>query len=87
MTKEPRVPHLFSLPSMGRVADRRSAGWGEISKLMEANYSAAKMGLPGFTRTLALELGKFKITKRKARDGRNPTTGATIKIPDKTTDC
>ena len=26
-------------------------------------------------------LGKFKITKRKARDGRNPTTGATIKIP------
>ena len=25
-------------------------------------------------------LGKFKITKRKARDGRNPTTGATIKI-------
>ena len=26
-------------------------------------------------------LGKFKITERKARDGRNPTTGATIKIP------
>ena len=26
-------------------------------------------------------LGKFKITKRKARDGRNPSTGATIKIP------
>jgi DNA-binding protein HU-beta len=26
-------------------------------------------------------LGKFKISARKARDGRNPTTGATIKIP------
>lgn len=26
-------------------------------------------------------LGKFKIAKRKARDGRNPTTGETIKIP------
>ena len=26
-------------------------------------------------------LGKFKITKRKAREGRNPATGATIKIP------
>jgi DNA-binding protein HU-beta len=26
-------------------------------------------------------LGKFKITKRKAREGRNPSTGATIKIP------
>ena len=26
-------------------------------------------------------LGKFKITKRKAREGRNPTTGASIQIP------
>jgi DNA-binding protein HU-beta len=26
-------------------------------------------------------LGKFKVTKRKAREGRNPSTGATIKIP------
>ncbi len=26
-------------------------------------------------------LGKFKITKRKAREGRNPTTGQTIQIP------
>ncbi|MEZ5843453.1 MAG: HU family DNA-binding protein [Hyphomicrobiaceae bacterium] len=25
-------------------------------------------------------LGKFKTTKRKAREGRNPTTGAKIKI-------
>ena len=26
-------------------------------------------------------LGKFKITKRKAREGRNLSTGQTIKIP------
>jgi DNA-binding protein HU-beta len=26
-------------------------------------------------------LGKFKVTKRKARLGRNPSTGAEIKIP------
>lgn len=26
-------------------------------------------------------LGKFKIAKRKARTGRNPSTGAEIKIP------
>ncbi len=26
-------------------------------------------------------LGKFKITKRKARTGRNPSTGEEIKIP------
>ncbi len=26
-------------------------------------------------------LGKFKVTKRKARTGRNPSTGEEIKIP------
>ena len=33
--------------------------------------------LPGF--------GKLKKTHRNAREGRNPATGATIKIPAKTT--
>lgn len=33
--------------------------------------------LPGF--------GKFVKTKRKAREGRNPATGDSIKIPAKTT--
>jgi len=33
--------------------------------------------VPGF--------GKLKKTPRKARDGRNPATGATIRIPAKTT--
>ncbi|HEX3615992.1 MAG TPA: 3-oxoacyl-ACP reductase FabG [Solirubrobacteraceae bacterium] len=28
----------------------------------QANYAAAKMGIQGFTRTLALELGKFGVT-------------------------
>ncbi len=27
------------------------------------------------------DFGTFKVTKRKAREGRNPATGATIKIP------
>lgn len=27
------------------------------------------------------DFGTFKVAKRKARDGRNPATGATIKIP------
>ena len=33
--------------------------------------------VPGF--------GKLKKTQRKAREGRNPATGATIQIPAKTT--
>lgn len=36
-----------------------------------------EFAVPGF--------GKLKKTHRKARDGRNPATGAVIKIPAKTT--
>ncbi len=34
-----------------------------------------KLSLPGF--------GTFSVSQRKARDGRNPATGATIHIPAK----
>lgn len=43
---------------------------GEVKK-------AGEFTLPGF--------GKFVKTKRKAREGRNPATGETIKIAAKTT--
>ncbi|MFR9801437.1 3-oxoacyl-ACP reductase FabG [Pseudonocardia sp. RS010] len=47
------------------------AGWGRIVNLSstsalgnrgQANYATAKAGLQGFTKTLAIELGKFGVT-------------------------
>ena len=49
-----------------------------LTLLAETAYVEAKKGftIPG--------LGKLVIVKRKARIGRNPATGAEIKIPAKT---
>jgi 3-oxoacyl-[acyl-carrier protein] reductase len=65
--------HLRGSFLMARAVQKYmvDAKWGRIVNLSstsalgnrgQANYSAAKAGLQGFTKTLALELGRFGIT-------------------------
>ncbi|WP_328418539.1 3-oxoacyl-ACP reductase FabG [Micromonospora sp. NBC_00389] len=65
--------HLRGSFLMSRATQRymTEARWGRIVNLSsvsalgtrgQANYSAAKAGLQGFTKTLAIELGKFGVT-------------------------
>ena len=65
--------HLRGSFLMSRAAQAHmtAAKWGRIVNLSsssalgnrgQANYSAAKAGLQGFTKTLAIELGKFGVT-------------------------
>ncbi|ARM75539.1 3-oxoacyl-ACP reductase FabG [Acidianus manzaensis] len=44
----------------GRIINMSSASW--MGNIGQANYSAAKAGIIGFTKTLARELGKYNIT-------------------------
>jgi 3-oxoacyl-[acyl-carrier protein] reductase len=65
--------HLRGAFLMSRATQKymTEAKWGRIVNLSstsalgnrgQANYSAAKAGLQGFTKTLAIELGKFGVT-------------------------
>ena len=72
--------HLRGSFLMSRAVQKHmvDARWGRIVSLSsvsalgnrgQANYSAAKAGLQGFTRTLAIELGPFGITANAIAPG------------------
>lgn len=70
---------------ISRIADSCGCKKTEVKGMFDALTSLAtsevrkngEFAVPGF--------GKLKKTQRKARDGRNPATGAVIRIPAKTT--
>ena len=67
------------------IADKTGLKKSEVKTVFDALTELAtsevkkngEFTIPGF--------GKLKKTNRKAREGRNPATGAIIKIPAKTT--
>jgi 3-oxoacyl-[acyl-carrier protein] reductase len=72
--------HLRGSFLMSRAAQKHmiEAKWGRIVNLSstsalgnrgQVNYAAAKAGLQGFTKTLAIELGKFGVTANAIAPG------------------
>jgi len=68
---------------IGKIADdagiTRTAAAGAIDSLIDGITWSLKKG----QRVTLVGFGTFGISKRKARTGRNPQTGATIKIKAK----
>ena len=72
--------HLRGSFLMTRAVQRHmvDAGWGRIVNLSstsalgnrgQANYATAKAGLQGFTKTLAIELGRYGVTANAVAPG------------------
>ena len=70
-----RGAFLFTRAVQKHMVD---AGWGRIVSLSstsalgnrgQANYATAKAGLQGFTKTLAIELGRFGVTANAVAPG------------------
>ncbi len=72
MTKSQLVARLAEKHGLSKAAVKEV-----LDDLAQIAYKEAKVGftVPG--------IGKLVLVKRKARMGRNPSTGATIKIPAK----
>jgi 3-oxoacyl-[acyl-carrier protein] reductase len=72
--------HLRGAFLMARAVQRHQVAtkWGRIVNLSstsalgnrgQANYAAAKAGLQGFTKTLAIELGRYNVTVNAVAPG------------------
>ena len=61
------LPHMIE-QNFGRIINM-SSFVGEAGNVGQANYSAAKSGLLGFTKTAALELARYNITVNAVAPG------------------
>ena len=71
MTKEELIEKISKDTSLSK-ADAGRALNAVVDNIVKALKKGDKVSLVGF--------GNFSVSKRKARTGRNPQTGATIKI-------
>lgn len=66
------------------VAERSGIGVAEARRTLEATLSAVEEHLGKGDEVRLTGFGKFSVSRRKARTGRNPQTGESMKIAAKT---
>jgi nucleoid DNA-binding protein len=65
------------------VAERSGLGVGEAKKALEATLKAIEEQIAGGNEVRLTGFGKFSVSHRDARTGRNPQTGETMQIAAK----
>ncbi len=53
----------------------------DATRALDATFEVITKALKKGERVPVAGFGTFNVSKRKAREGRNPQTGATVKIP------
>lgn len=53
----------------------------DVEKVFNGTFDLFKKELGKGNNVAVVGFGTFKVSKRTAREGRNPKTGATVKIP------
>lgn len=66
------------------VAEAAGITKGQATEAVNSVFSGIEKSLKKGDKASFIGFGTFSTNRRKARDGRNPATGATIKIPAKT---
>lgn len=64
-----------------RVADTAGVSQTEADKVLNATLQAIETELERGGEVTITGFGKFSVSQRSARTGRNPATGETIQIP------
>ncbi len=64
-----------------KIAKDASLTKADAARALEAGIDAVVKALKKGNKVTLVGFGTFSVSKRKARTGRNPRTGATIKIP------
>lgn len=66
------------------VADKAGITKGQAGDAVAAVFDSIQSSLQNGDKAAFIGFGTFSTSERAARDGRNPRTGKTIKIPAKT---
>ncbi|MGO9612753.1 MAG: HU family DNA-binding protein [Dissulfurispiraceae bacterium] len=72
MTKAELIDKIASLAKISKA---------DAERALNALLDSVKMSLKKGQKVTLVGFGTFSVSKRKARKGRNPRTGDTIKIP------
>ena len=63
------------------IAKKTGLTKADANRALDATFDEITKALKKGERVPVAGFGTFNVSKRKAREGRNPQTGATVKIP------